>query len=482
MPQVLIVHGWSDTSESFLPLAKFLAANNYQAQTLWLGDYISMEDDVRVQDVAIRMAEVIEQRIQSGALKAPFDMIVHSTGGLVARAWLTTRYRGKMADCPVKRLVMLAPANFGSKLAATGKSMLGRLIKGLKHGFHTGTSMLNDLELSSPFQWELAQRDVLIAPGGDTHSYYGENGVLPFVIVGTRGYTGLLRQIANEDGSDGTVRVCAANLNARGVTIDFRETDPDKMMTTWESRLECEVPLAVLPTRTHGSIVDPDRDDDANDDGFNESDAEKMQLGQLILRALGCEGIASYKKIQEEWNDISEATAQRAKADPDSPDAGSFHQYMQVNAYVVDDHGKPVPDYFLEFFSNRDREDDPPNVYLHANVLEDVKKNSQNEALRNLYFDRTDLVDGYYPRFSAGANPVLYMSVYADAPGANVSYFAPDDPSAQGMVPIHLEGDATKRWLKRNTTHFVQIILPRRPGEKVFRLVDYPHWTPPDER
>ena len=154
---------------------------------------------------------------------------------------------------------------------------------------------------------------------------------------------------------------------------------------------------------------------------------------------------------------------------------------MQVNAYVVDDHGKPVSDYFLEFFSNRDRDDDPPNVYLHANVLKDVKKNTVNEALRNLYFDRTDLVDGYYPRFSAGANPVLYMSVYADAPGANVSYFAPDDPSAQGMVPIHLEGDATKRWLKRNTTHFVQIILPRRPGERVFRLVDYPHWTAPDQ-
>lgn len=88
MPHVLIVHGWSDTSETFVPLAKFLAANNYQAPTPWLGDYISMEDAVRVHGVAIRMAEVIERWLQSGALKAPFDMIVHGAGGLVARAWL----------------------------------------------------------------------------------------------------------------------------------------------------------------------------------------------------------------------------------------------------------------------------------------------------------------------------------------------------------------------------------------------------------
>ena len=60
MSQVLIVHGWSDTSNSFHPLAKFLTANGYQTKTIWLGDYISMEDDVRVQDVAMRMAQVID--------------------------------------------------------------------------------------------------------------------------------------------------------------------------------------------------------------------------------------------------------------------------------------------------------------------------------------------------------------------------------------------------------------------------------------
>ncbi len=468
--QVLIVHGWSDESKSFHPLARFLANYGFEAQTLWLGDYISMEDDVRVQDVAIRMAEVIDRRIDHGGLHPSFDMIVHSTGGLVARAWLTTRYRGVAEQCPVKRLLMLAPANYGSKLAAVGKSMLGRLVKGFKHGFQTGTSMLNDLELSSPFQWELAQRDVLVAPGGDAARYYGEDRVWPFVIVGTRGYTGLLRQIANENGSDGTVRVCAANLNARGVTIDFRETDPQKMMRLWDNRLLCDAPLAVLPTRTHGSIIDPDRAESDNQEDFVESDDEKQLLGRLILDALNCPSFKRYTEIQKEWEALSDRTAKRHLADTSNPQSECFHQYMQVNAYVVDDHAKPVPDYFLEFFSNAQEVHDSANVYLHANVIEDVKKNSQNEALRNLYFDRTDLVEGYYPRFAEGANPVLYMSISATAPGVNVHYFDPENPSASGMVPVHLEGDKTKRWLHRNSTHFVQIIIPRRPIDEVFRL------------
>lgn len=468
--QVLIVHGWSDTSDSFHALARFLGAHGFDARTLWLGDYISMEDDVRAQDVAIRMAEVIDERIGRGELQPDFDMIVHSTGGLVVRAWLTTRYRGEAERCPVKRLLMLAPANYGSKLAAVGKSMLGRLVKGFRHGFQTGTSMLNDLELSSPFQWELAQRDVLVAPGGEAARYYGEDRVWPFVIVGTRGYTGLLRQIANENGSDGTVRVCAANLNARGLTIDFRETDPEKMMRLWDSRLACAVPLAVLPTRTHASIIDPDRADSDNREDIVESDDEKQQLGRLVLDALNCTSFAAYREIQARWEALSDRTADRRLDDPSDPQSECFHQYMQLNAYVVDDHGRPVPDYFLEFFSNTQEAQDPANVYLHANVIEDVKKNSQNEALRNLYFDRTDLVEGYYRRFSADVKPVLYMAVSAAAPGAKINYFGRDDPRGTGKVRVHLEGDRTKRWLRHNSTHFVQIIIPRRPAEDVFKL------------
>ena len=47
--QIAIVHGWSDSSKSFRDLRDFLAANGFQVRQIWLGDYISMDDDVRVE-------------------------------------------------------------------------------------------------------------------------------------------------------------------------------------------------------------------------------------------------------------------------------------------------------------------------------------------------------------------------------------------------------------------------------------------------
>src|SRR5437879_5752132 len=120
--QVAIVHGWSDTSRSFQPLAEFLRKIGYKAVPIWLGDYLSLEDDVKIEDVAKRMEEVIREKMANEGLADSFDMIVHSTGGLVARLWLSTYYPDGR-NCPVRRLLMLAPANFGSKLASMGQSM-----------------------------------------------------------------------------------------------------------------------------------------------------------------------------------------------------------------------------------------------------------------------------------------------------------------------------------------------------------------------
>ena len=46
--QVVILHGWSDDSESFEPLAKFLKQNGYKTVPLFLGDYISLRDEVKI--------------------------------------------------------------------------------------------------------------------------------------------------------------------------------------------------------------------------------------------------------------------------------------------------------------------------------------------------------------------------------------------------------------------------------------------------
>src|SRR5947209_4305653 len=103
--QVAIVHGWSDTSKSFWKLRDFLTGHGYQTTQIWLGDYVSMDDDVRVEDVGKRMESVIRTAIATNQLTVPFDLIVHSTGGLVAREWLS-RFYPDGQNAPAKRLLM----------------------------------------------------------------------------------------------------------------------------------------------------------------------------------------------------------------------------------------------------------------------------------------------------------------------------------------------------------------------------------------
>src|ERR1039458_1437592 len=166
--QVVILHGWSDTSDSFAPLAKFLEARDFRIVDLFLADYISMDDDVSIEDAAKAMQAAVTAKITGGELQTPFDLIVHSTGGLVARTWLSAYCAGmEPGQMPVQRLVMIAPANFGSKLADVGQTILGRVVKGWDQGFHTGKLMLDGLALGSPFQWDLASLDLFAIDSGD---------------------------------------------------------------------------------------------------------------------------------------------------------------------------------------------------------------------------------------------------------------------------------------------------------------------------
>lgn len=479
MSQVVILHGWSDKSSSFKPLAEFLQANGYDAIPIWLGDYKSLDDDVRIEDVGKRMESVLRQLIDEGPLEPPFDLIVHSTGGLVAREWLSAHYAHDMGACPVKRLIMLAPANFGSRLASTGKSLVGRVIKGWDNWFASGAEMLTALELSSSYQWNLAQRDLFVPEHLDgAPALYGADGVWPFILTGTHPYTSRLRQIVNENGGDGTVRACAANLNTRGLTIDFSSDEDQPVLTPWRLRDDSAFPFAVLADRTHSSIIKPEGSD------VNSSDALKGRLRELLLAALGCDDFATYRQMATDWHAVSEETAALAHDEQrrrdafssrSQPEAEFFHQYMQVNVRVVDDHGNDVHDYFLEFSGPDDERGDDSSVYFHREVLEHVHTFGGNASQRCLYLDRTDLRYNYYEAIRGDVARVLNMSLSAAPPGDNVRYFDSFRTGARGMLPLHFEDqdEDRVRWLKRNTTHFVKIVIPRQPREQVFKLKSF---------
>ena len=495
MAQVVIVHGWSDSSKSFEPLVDFLQTQGIDVTSIYLGDYISLADDVRVEDVAKRMHAVLNERLEGGGLKAPFDMIVHSTGGLIARQWLAEYYPA--GGSPARRLIMLAPANHGSPLAAKGKSMVGRIAKGWNNWFETGAQMLNALELASPYQWSLVRRDLLARNEGADSPYGKASGkVLPFVITGTHPYAAGARKLVDENGGDGTVRVPAANMNTRGRTIDFARGSGRVEITDWHHRHDFQlIPFAVLPDRNHATVVDPTKSSAA----LNPTDHER--LGELILSALKVDE-NGYDALAERWYQLSEETA-RLAANKDARQsyfghdcpAEYFHQYMQVIVRAIDDSGNDVADYFIEFSDGSGGDDRKAAEFFHTEVLESVKRNSNNAAYRCFFVDRTDLVNRYYPMIDADADADtragadtaagsdtdaeviaaaderrLLMTITAAPPGSNVAYFGGTTHSAEVAVSVHRETEGQQRWFRRNQTHYVEIIIPRMPRDEVFRL------------
>lgn len=450
MRRVLVLHGWSDASGSFRDLGQRLQAAGFDTLDIWLADYLSMDDDVTIPDIAKRMEEVVAGLVATGKLTVPFDMIVHSTGGLVARQWLVFYDRLRQPRW-LKHLVMLAPANYGSALAAKGKSFIGRVTKGLGHGLQTGTQVLNALELGSPYQWRLALSDVLSTDGaiGDATPAYGEDGCLPFVLSGIKGYEGILMQIVNEDGADGTVRAAAANLNAYGATLDFTVSEQDPAFTPWEPR-DTLGPYAfrALPDEDHSSI----------------KSASGAQTLALIVQALQCQDFAQYRAIQQAW---SAATDQLEVA----TDPGR-HRFFVLNTFVVDDLGNPVEDHFIEFYGPDHETNSEPMLYFHDKVIRNIHQNSTQAACRCFYLDRTELMNGFYQRIHDHVQKELLLSISAAAPGPNSHYFSSPDSDAQGFKSLHLFDDQHPegRWLRRYSTHFLKIIIPRRPQPQVFQL------------
>jgi hypothetical protein len=375
---------------------------------------------------------------------------------------------------PVQRLVMIAPANFGSKLADVGQTILGRVVKGWDHGFHTGQLMLDALALGSPFQWDLASRDLFAPDDGDDAPVYGADLVWPFVIVGSMPYQHGLRQMVNENGSDGTVRVAAANLNAYGATLDFtRDQAPTVMHMTggaasvdaaqgalipWKRRYDeaMAFPLAVMAHRDHASITDP------TILGDGETAGEQALFQKCLLDALACPVYARYQALQQAWRGLSDAVQDPASADDD------HHMHLQIDVRVVDEYGKPVSDYMIEFLApNYEQNTDLTGIF-HDKVIKDVHKNGQDASIRTIYIDRQLMFQLFYDQIPAGQPKELHLSISATSPGDNVKYFA-DAFGGKGEFVVHSQ-DQADRWLQRNATHFLKIVIPRIPSADVFKL------------
>ncbi len=354
---IVLLHGYSASAESLGRWHELLVAQGYAAPEIHLSGYISLSNEITIKDLAEGFDRALhEQRGLSEGQE--FDVLVHSTGGLVIREWLAT-YAPRRDR--VKHIIALAPAMFGSPLAHKGRSWLGAVFKGERERapdfLEAGTQVLTGLELGSSYTWGLAHRDLL----GVTPTY-GANAdtPYPFVFVGTEGYGGLRGLFSSPDGSDGTVRWAAAGLSVRKLIVDLRQGPGVGERITIAPWSNEDVPLVFVPDRNHTSILgDPPE-----------------ALVEMVMGALAVDDLDGYK----EWAMRHAGEAERRRALEDR------HAWQQFVLHVADERGDPVSDYFVTIGTV----DDGPFVPLE-DFLFDVHPFTDDPSYRCFHLDLTAL-------------------------------------------------------------------------------------------
>lgn len=258
---LIFVHGWSVTSTATygqLPArlkseAERRGGPSLDVRHIYLGEYVSFHDEVRVEDIARAFDGALSDVLARHGKNQRCVCITHSTGGPVVREWLDRHIvqPGKLDQCPVSHLIMLAPANFGSALAQLGKSRIGA-IKAWFNGVEPGQRVLDWLALGSPAACALNLRWIHDYPKLKLTG--GKNPVFPFVLTGDaidRSVYDHINPYTGENGSDGVMRVAATNLNATHLVLRQPATERGEPLPTARKRLrtlELESVARAMPT------------------------------------------------------------------------------------------------------------------------------------------------------------------------------------------------------------------------------------------
>ncbi len=434
LPLVLI-HGYSDLGASFEPWRRALSGRGYDVSSIHVPSYRSLTNEVTIKDIAEGLDRAL--RIRAGlASDEPFDAIVHSTGMLVIRAWLTAY--AKRRD-RLKHLIGLAPATFGSPLAHKGRSWLGALFKGNRERgpdfLEAGDRVLDGLELGSRFTWDLAHLDLL----GD-EPVYGTTRSTPYVFVfcGTKGYTGL-KSLMNDAGTDGTVRWAGAPLNTRKILLDLtldasRPRTERVAIAEWAN---ADVDLVPIGGVNHGTIL-------------SDPPGDLIEMVDGALRVNSGPGLEQWKADASRWT--------RAARD-------RMDEWQQFVFRAIDERGDPIHDYNIQLFSRGAR-----NVVRELRDFDlSVHPYARDTSLRCFHVNLT--------RLKRARLPNLWMRVIASSGSQLVGYHGFGREKALGSTDrrdpggkwdgeldlSELLGAAEVKFFYPFTTTLVQVRLNREP-------------------
>jgi hypothetical protein len=447
---LVFVHGWSVTNtDTYGGLPTALVANapaklQLTIQHLFLAKYVSFADEVTVDDIARGMHNAVTTEVVPRLAKGErFACITHSTGGPVVRQWIDLHFRDRLAKCPLQHLVMLAPANHGSALAQLGKGKLARM-KFFAEGVQPGTGVLHWLELGSEQSWALNRAWLdYDCPAA---------GLYPFVLTGQtidKSFYDNLNSYTGEAGSDGVVRVAAANLNYGLLRL---QQDADGIALVKEGR-SATTGMGVLPGRAHaGAAIGIMRSVSAEDGGSHPT-------VKWVLRCLSVSSATGYAAMARELEALS-ARTQKAEHTVRTKDLFLLQRTFVTERYcmfvfrIVDDRDNMLGDYDVIFTAGPQYDEN----HLAPGFFKDRQRNQRSPGKLTYYINYDVMAEWL-------AKPALegkFGFRIAARPNHGFAYYT--------VAEYRGTFAALKRYFEPNQTLMVEIQLKRKVVEGVFRL------------
>ena len=320
---LVLLHGYHADAGTYNAWDAILRNVGFDVKDIFIGNYVTLNNEITVDDIAEGFDRALRAR---GMVDQPFDVVVHSTGMLVLRSWLTAPGavdRQKL----LKHLVAMAPATNGSPVATKGRSLLGRIFLGnhtLGPDFlNSGNLVLDNLELASRYTWDLAHKD-LFGP----KCLYDDSPGTPYVFIfdGTDDY-GRLAEIFDHDdqlGTDGVVRWAGASLNSQKITLDFTHFPANPERFIWSDSTSPTLPLIPIAGVHHNKILS----------------VPPAGLQDLVIKALRVASSDDLARFYTDVENTAEVKAGHARIDPDG--------WQQFIVHAVDERGNGINDYSVE--------------------------------------------------------------------------------------------------------------------------------------
>lgn len=455
---VIFVHGWSVThTDTYGELPQWLESQSksgkrdIQVSNIWLGQYISFNDTITVDDIARAFDQAVRDEIVD-KLRAGqrFACITHSTGGPIVRKWMDLYFRNNLAKCPLSHLIMLAPANHGSALAQLGKSRLGR-INSFFEGIEPGQQILDWLELGSDMSWQL----------NESWLDYDctAKGVYPFVLTGQkidRHLYDALNSYTGEAGSDGVVRAAAANMNYSLLKLHQEGSNGDNLVVANMTRTQ-PTAFGVLPGCSHsGKKMGIIR-------SVTMANAATHPAAIWVLRCLQVKNRNDYNTLSKELDKVTQETQRNEQTELVKTLVSRreyiTNRYAMIIFRLVDDRGNYLDDYDLYLTAGPNYSENE----LPAGFFADRQRNQKNRGKLTYFLDYDVMETGInMPKMQGN----LGFRIQA-RPEANAQALA-----GYRLLDFHSSLADVNKILRPNETVMVEIMLQRRVDKSVFRITN----------